>query len=174
MEEKFPKRKTMRWDKRDYSAEGAYFITICTKDRKNLFWKPDFDLQNYDFVVGANCVRPQNLPLSKLGETIFSELERWNDIYPNVWIDYFVVMPNHIHLIVVISEREDGRTQFAPTVSRMVKQFKGKTTKTIGKPIFQKSFYDRVIRDREEYVKICNYILENPLKWEEDELYFDE
>ena len=80
-------------------------------------------------------------------------------------------MTNHLHLIIEIGAGEDGRTQFAPTVSRMVKQFKGKVTKTIGKPIFQKSFYDRVIRNREEYEKICRYIFENPLKWQEDELY---
>ena len=170
-EKQMPKRKPIRWEKHDYSDAGRYFITICTEGRKNLFWKPVFDLQRYGCTVGANCVRPQNLPLSNLGESVCSELERWNECYPNVWIDYFVIMPNHIHLIVVIGEREDGRTQFAPTVSRMVKQFKGKVSKTIGKPIFQKSFFDRVIRDEKEYIKVWNYIFENPLKWREDELY---
>lgn len=80
-------------------------------------------------------------------------------------------MPNHIHLIVLITASNDGRTQFAPTVSRMVKQFKGAVSKEIGHSIWQKSFHDRIIRNEAEYQKIWRYIEENPLKWELDKYY---
>ena len=74
-------------------------------------------------------------------------------------------MPNHIHLIVVI---QNVRTQFALTISRIIKQFKGKITKQVGFCIRQKSFYDRVIRDENDYLRICEYIENNPVKLTED------
>ena len=77
-------------------------------------------------------------------------------------------MPNHIHLIVVI---QNGRTQFAPTISRIIKQFKGKITKQVGFCIWQKSFYDHVIRDEKDYLRICEYIENNPVKWTEDKYF---
>ncbi len=167
-------RKQIRWDKHDYSSEGRYFITICTEAKSPILWKNGFEIGKYDYVhVGANCVRPQNLPLSSIGICVETELERWNTVYENVKIDYYVIMPNHIHLVLRIEKIDDRRTQFAPTVSQMVKQFKGKITKSIGQSVFQRSFYDRVIRSEEEYVKICNYIYSNPIKWREDELYVE-
>ncbi|MBQ2911822.1 MAG: transposase, partial [Clostridia bacterium] len=66
--------------------------------------------------------------------------------------------------------KDIGRTQFAPTISRIVKQFKGSVTKQIGKSIFQKSFFDRVIRDRREYLAVWKYIDENPLKPETNKI----
>ena len=65
----------------------------------------------------------------------------------------------------------DGRTQFAPTLSRILKQFKGSVTKQVGAPIWQKSFYDHVIRNEAEYLDTWAYIDENPAKWTEDDLF---
>ena len=81
-------------------------------------------------------------------------------------------MPNHIHLIIRIGgEDENGRPMVAPTVDRIVKQFKGYVSKTVNEPIWQKRFYDHVIRGREDYEEISRYIYENPENWEKDELY---
>lgn len=91
-----------------------------------------------------------------------------NTVYENVFVDNYVIMPNHIHLIIRI---ESGRTQFAPTIGRIIKQFKGSITKQIGKSIWQKSFYDHIIRDDYDYQTKWQYIDENPGKWLEDELY---
>ncbi len=74
-------------------------------------------------------------------------------------------MPNHIHFIISIKADKNGRTQFAPTISRVVKQFKGSITKQIGKPIWQKSFYEHTIRNQTDYNEIWEYIENNPLKW---------
>ena len=80
-------------------------------------------------------------------------------------------MPNHLHIMLVISDDEDGRSQNAPTVSRMVKQFKGAVTKRLGIPIWQKSFVEHIIRDQKDYDVRVNYLYENPFRWQEDELY---
>ncbi len=80
-------------------------------------------------------------------------------------------MPNHLHILAIISADENGRTQFAPTVYRMVKQFKGSATKKIGRSIWQKSFIEHVIRDKQDYEIKLNYIYENPIRWHYDELY---
>lgn len=151
-----PKRKNIRLHNYNYSYNGAYFITICTKNKENLLWKN----------VGANCVRPlDQLPLSKIGIVIENEIYKLNTVYENIKVDKYQIMPNHIHLIIFIYEDSNGRTQFAPTISRIIKQFKGSITKQIGFSIWQKSFYDRIIRNEKEYQEVWNYIHNNPLKY---------
>ena len=167
-----PTRKDIRIKNYDYSSPGAYFVTICTDNRKNYFWNGSIDPQTFKWCsVGANCVRPQNLPLSNMGKLVLDELEWWNQTYPAVSLYSYVIMPNHLHVMVVISSDEYGRPQVAPTVERMVKQFKGSVTKKVGKPIWQKSFIEHVIRNKEDYETRSNYIYENPLRWYYDELY---
>lgn len=151
-----PKRKNIRLNDYNYSSNGAYFITICTKNKENLLWKN----------VGANCVRPlDQLPLSKIGIVIENEIYKLNTVYENIKVDKYQIMPNHIHLIIFIYEDSNGRTQFAPTISRIIKQFKGSITKQIEFSIWQKSFYDRIIRNEKEYQSVWNYIHNNPLKY---------
>lgn len=159
------KRKNIRLDNYDYKSNGAYFITICTKERKHLFWKEETD-------VGANCVRPLEYQLSTAGTIADEEIKGINNIYgSNIRIEKYVIMPNHIHMIIVIDSFSDGRTQFAPTVSRIIKQFKGVITKKIGESIWQRSFYDHIIRNENEYIQIWDYIDTNPIKWADDEYY---
>ena len=164
-----PKRKRNRLKEFDYSQNGMYFVTICTKDKQKILWNDKFD----DNIVGANCVRPlSDLPLSEYGMIIKNEIEKISQIYNDIIkIETFIIMPNHIHLLLFIDTY--GRTQFAPTLSRVVKQFKGSVTKQIGKSIFQKSFHDHIIRDDEDYKKIYNYIESNPSKWAEDCFYIE-
>lgn len=83
-------------------------------------------------------------------------------------------LPNHIHLIIRIDNNKcgvDGRTLFAPTISRIIKQFKEFVTKQLGENIWQKSFYDHIIRDENDYKTKWEYIENNPNRWSEDELY---
>lgn len=140
----------------NYSYNGVYFITICTKNKENLLWKN----------VGANCVRPlDQLPLSKIGIVVENEIYKLNTVYEDIKIDKYQITPNHIHFIIFIYDDYNGRTQFAPTISRIIKQFKGSITKQIGFSIWQKSFYDRIIRNEKEYQSVWNYIHNNPLKY---------
>lgn len=101
--------------------------------------------------------------------------------YPNVSIDNFVIMPNHLHLIVVISAPLSGTGDPSPTISNIIGWFKYQTTKhinelqnTIGKHIWQRSYHDHIIRSEKSYQQIWQYIDANPQMWEKDSLYTDE
>ena len=86
-------------------------------------------------------------------------------MYPSIKVDSYVVMPDHIHLLLVICADENGRPMVAPTMSRVVQQMKGYVTKRIGISIWQKLFTDHIIRNREDYEKHLKYIHENPIRW---------
>ncbi len=79
-------------------------------------------------------------------------------------------MPNHIHLLLQIHSDDDGRSMIAPTISSVLRQVKGKASKQAGCVIWQKSFYDHIIRGDKDYLDIWNYIDGNPSKWAEDVL----
>ena len=154
MDAAYPKRKPLRIPNYDYSLCNAYFLTLCTKNREPLFWS-----------VGATCGRPlEQPPLSDLGQIAASEIEKIHTIYPSVFVEASCVMPDHIHLLLVILAGADGRPQVAPTISRVIQQFKGSVTKQSGKPLWQKSFYDHVIRNDEDYLACWQYIEQNPMK----------
>lgn len=153
-----PNRKSLRLENYDYSSNGAYFITICTNKHNISLWHN----------VGANCVRQQEyIKLSEIGTLVNNEILKIPYIYENVIIDKYCIMPDHIHMIIFLDDSNNtiGRTQFAPTISRIIKQFKGSITKQLGYPIWQKSFYDHIIRNEKAYLEIWRYIDENPLKF---------
>jgi len=160
-----PKRKSIRLKTYDYSQNGAYFITICTKDKRNILWETN---------VGATCGRPNETQhLSDIGKIIDSEINKIKSYYDNVSVNKYVIMPNHVHMIIILESSESGRPQVAPTISRIIQQFKGSITKKVKQTVWQKSFYDRIIRNEKEYLQIYNYIETNPLKWEEDCYYVE-
>ena len=175
---KYPTRKRNRLQGYDYSRQGAYFITVCTQNRAELF----------GHIVGANCVRPPCVrpftELSETGHTVKHEIETLSSIYPTVHVSAFVIMPNHVHMVIVIDSRDidgrpqvngrpqvDGRPQVAPTVSRIIKQWKGSITKRLGFSPWQKSFHDHVIRNQHDYHRIAQYIENNPAQWQMDSLH---
>ena len=155
MGKELDKRKEIRLKNYDYSSCGAYFLTICTQDRHNYFWNN----------VGATIGRPQDVELSPYGRIAEEAIKKIPSIYPSVKVDRYVVMPDHIHLLLVICADENGRPMVAPTTSRIVQQMKGYVTKRIGTSIWQKLFMDHIIRNREDYEKHLEYITDNPLKW---------
>ena len=159
-----PKRKPNRLKDFDYSQPNAYFITICTKNKEMLFWEN----------VGASIARPEDVRLSKYGKIVVEAIEKISTIYPVITVDNYVVMPNHIHLLMQIHSDSSGRAMLAPTISIVIQQMKGYATKKIGRSIWQKLFHDHVIRDEKGYLKIWNYIEGNPSKWEEDCFYMKE
>ena len=93
--------------------------------------------------------------------------------YPAVSVGHYVVMPNHVHILLQIKSDFDGRRIAAPTGSTVINQMKGYVSRTIGHSIWQKGFYDHVVRTDADYREIWNYIEGNPSKWREDKLYID-
>ena len=150
-----PHRKSNRLKNYDYSQGGAYFITISIKDRLPVLWQ-----DNSDPEIAAKTFR-----LSTTGMIVEQTICNIPNVYEKVVIDKYCVMPDHLHLVIIIIPEIDGRTVCAPTVSRIVKHLKEAVTKQIGESIWQKSFYDHVIRDERDYQNILTYIEDNPSQW---------
>ena len=146
-------RKRNRLCNYDYGQNGAYFITICTKDRKQILSK----------IVGDGFPVP-NLPGRIAEEMIEQVMIR----YPSVSVDKYVIMPDHIQLLL----RIEGTGNPSPTLGNVIGWYKYQTTKRInqtdatqGLQVFQRSYYDHVIRNQQDYDSVWEYIENNPRKW---------
>ena len=115
-------RKQIRLKNYDYSLNGYYFITVCSNNRKNIFGK-----YKNDVGVPLVCAR-NNIELSIIGKIIDTQ---WNNIknqYVGIELDEYIIMPNHIHGIIVINNR--AQTSSAPTISQIIRSFKSKSALT--------------------------------------------
>ena len=138
-------RKPNRLENYDYSQNGAYFITICVKDRKPILSK----------IVGDDAhIVPQ-----KYGK-IF---EKYIRNVPE--IEKYVIMPDHVHLIIRINSGTMWASSPTRNVATIVRSLKTLTTKEIGEPIFQRSYYDHIIRNQDDYNEKWDYIENNPQKY---------
>jgi len=169
-------RRSIRLKNYDYAQAGAYFVTICTKDRECL----------YGEIVDGE------MRLNAFGEIV---AECWNAIpehFHNVELDEFVVMPNHVHGIIVIVDSDVGAQHAAPlqrpidrgghvniaprSLGAIIRSFKSAVTKRtneksdvmVSNP-WQRNYYDHVIRNEHDLDRVRQYIAENPLKWDMDE-----
>ena len=159
----YPVRKHNRLNDYDYSQNGAYFITICTEDRKCLLAT----------VVKSTMECQAHTRLTSYGQAVEAAIRRIPECYQDVRLEKYVIMPNHVHLLLMI-DTLPGRPRVAPTVSRIIQQTKGQVTKKAGRNLFQKSFHDRIIRNDVEYQHFWQYIDNNPTQWELDELFTEE
>ena len=149
-----PKRRSPRIPGYDYSSVNYYFITICTHEKKCIFGSPGI--------------------LNWMGRCAEKNLRKISELNPEIKLDKYVVMPNHIHAIFDIWDSNKKNDLVV-----MIGQYKMSVTKKIreqkpGFQVWQRSFHDHVIRNQKQYEKIWMYIENNPLKWEEDCFYFSE
>ncbi len=148
----FPQRKPTRLKEYDYSSNGAYFVTICTHNRKQILSK---------IVVGKGlCALPQ-IELSGIGK-IVNECINYINTYEYVSIDSYVIMPDHIHLLISIIAPEGRR---GPSLQNIIQRFKSYTTHNSGEKFWQTSYYDHVVRNTEDMSDINDYIIANPYLW---------
>ena len=198
-----PTRKDIRLKNYDYSQNGAYFVTVCTKNKMCIFWenndkyKPftaengdennqhNVDTTNESDVlhpnVGTAIGRPQTkqkIHLSEYGKYVKEALNSVNQHYPMVYVDKYVIMPNHIHVIIRIDNSKyidiGGRPMAVPTISTVINQLKGYVSKKSGFHVWQGRFHDRILRNEHEYYGAWQYIESNPTNWENDELFINE
>jgi len=113
----------------------------------------------------------QSVKLSQYGKIVDEGISNISTVYSSVSVDHYVIMPDHIHMLLFVRADEYGRPMAAPTVSRVVQQLKGYVTKRIGFSVWQKLFFDHVIRDRRDYEKHIKYIYENPIRRYYNELH---
>ena len=165
-----PKRKGNRLTDYDYSRNGAYFITICTQGRQQILWESDTFTEDEN--VGASIARPQHPPaLSEAGKIIEQCILEIPARYPHISVEKYAVMPNHVHLLLLIQREQDGRPMVAPTVSTVMQQFKGIVSNQLSRSIWQKSFHDHIVRTGHGYAQIWQYIDTNPQLWHKDCFY---
>jgi len=183
MNDKFENKyriETTRLKGWDYGKNGYYFVTICTKDRIPYF---------------GNVINGK-VELSEIGKIAFDELQKTPEIRKdmNVTLVEFVIMPNHIHCIIIIGENEyntnryrrdamhgvstNNTNKFGPqskNLPSIIRGFKSAVTKRakIINPDFswQRNYYEHIIRDEKSFKTISKYIINNPLKWKEDKYY---
>jgi putative transposase len=170
-------RRSVRLTGYDYAQPGAYFVTICTHGRICIFG----DVVNGEMIV------------NECGQRVTEEWLYTGLLRPDVVLDAFVVMPNHLHGIVIIMERDRGRgvlhTPFhdgtpdrgvnspSRTVGAIVRGFKAATVRDInclrgvpaGAPVWQRNYYEHVVRSAAGLGRIRAYIADNPARWLEDE-----
>jgi REP element-mobilizing transposase RayT len=183
-------RRSIRLQGFDYSETGSYFITICTYKKEHLFGE----------IVNSE------MKLNLLGQFAYNQWKQIPQRFENVELNEFVIMPNHIHgIIVIVSGRGEGLENshnFPPkstfsnpsplqdhstsrfngtvpgSIGAIIQNFKSGTSRKINAmpdmknvKIWQINYYDHIIRDREDYDRIVEYIRDNPSNWEKDELY---
>ena len=163
-------RRSIRLKGYDYSQSGVYFVTICTQDRECLF----------------GDIVDEEMRLNDAGHMVLDVWHKIPEHFPHADIDEFVVMPNHFHGIIVISPNSRGMACHAPTQRRFAKPIAGSLSTIIGSlksaitrqinlirntpghPVWQRNYYEHIIRNEEEMNRIREYIMENSLKWAED------
>lgn len=150
-------RKKIRLDNYDYSSVGAYYLTLCVSNHRNIFWDYNNDMTLCDDIL---------LPLSEYGKIVNEAIKQITVHYHDVYVDRYVIMPNHLHLILIIGASENINCKNRD-ISLIINQLKGYVSKKLGKSIWQKSYFDHIIRCEHDYKEICNYIANNPSKWEE-------
>jgi REP element-mobilizing transposase RayT len=177
MNHNLPNRKDLRIKNYDYFQAGYYFVTICTEGKRHLLG---------DVVDGY-------MKLNNVGQMIEKWVEKLHNQYGNIELDEFVIMPNHIHLIVVIVgddpcvvppvTNSNAGTHTGVPLHTVIQWFKTMSTNeyikgvksgeypTFDKRIWQRNYYEHVIRNDKELNEIREYIVNNPLKWELDQYY---
>ena len=157
-----PNRKPNRLPQFDYSTPGAYFITICTEGRTPCLGR----------IVGGGALDAPSVRLSKYGAVVQKHILSGNRI-PGITVDKFIIMPNHIHLILFVDTTACTGTSRAPSptnavIPHFVSTLKRFCHRDIGKKVFPRSYHDHIIRNEAGYLKIWQYIDNNPALWQED------
>lgn len=155
------KRKSIRLKGYDYSQGGLYFITICTQNRRHLF----------------GTITNGEMNINSAGKMIAHHWEHLVELFPIINLHVSVVMPNHLHGIIGIVEEEEKKT----TIGDIICAFKSITTleysravknnqwPRFDKHLWQRNYYEHIIRNNDSLEKITDYIVHNPERWEEDE-----
>ena len=162
-----PKRKSLRLKNYDYSANGAYFVTICTHEKKCIL-----------STVGAIHESPEKycVKLNRYGSIVRHYIKKSEKRF-SVIIPEYVIMPNHIHLLIVVDNYDPERAilesplqSTRSQLSKIVGYIKMNTSKEIHQinpyiKLWQRGYYDHVVRNEEDYCLHLQYIEENPKKW---------
>lgn len=151
-------RQSIRLQGFDYSQEGSYFITICTQGHQPLFGE----------------IIKEEMAINQIGKIVNDQWFQLPGRFNGIQLGAFVVMPNHIHGIISIEVSSPGQT-----IGKIIGAYKSlaaneyiKLCKANNLPVeklWQRNYYEHIIRDEEDYYRIVDYIENNPLRWNEDQ-----
>ena len=165
IQEGLPKRKQIRLQTYDYSSTGVYFVTICTAEKRCIL--------SEILPVGEGLAPPET-KLSAIGKIVEEQILSLPLRYSTVTIDKYVIMPNHVHLLISLQGGEiSGGASPSPTVMDVMRVIKSKSTRECSakykiKPLWQRSYYEHVVRNEDDYREIWSYIDTNPARWADD------
>ena len=155
-------RRSIRLQNYDYSQCGAYFITICTNGKHHIFGNV------------SNGI----LALNVYGNIVNEEWLKTERVRKNVVLDEYIIMPNHLHAIIILNDDPVESGKIMHKLSEIIRSFKTFSARRInnmrkmtGLPLWQRNYYERIIRNEDELRRIQEYIINNPLDWEKDEYY---
>jgi len=143
-------RKKNRIENFTYTSIGMYYITICTKNRGEILGK----------------IKQNDIKLTKEGMICKEYLQNFEKIFINIEINEYIIMPNHIHMIIEIKEEKEN-----VSIMRIIKKYKSSISQKLGRSIWQKSYYDRIIRNEKELYAIKQYIRDNIKNWKLDKYF---
>ena len=186
--EELKKRKTPRYQSFDYNSIGAYFITICTKNKQPILSRiVGTGVLDCPQTVGTGVLDCPQIDLTRYGQIADKYIKQLNDFYDHLSVEGYVIMPNHIHLLLWVKGSKntvnDGQSRTpVPTnveransaCSQFVSTLKRFCNKEYGESIWQSRFNDHIIRNRQDLEEHIKYIYENPLRWHYDALYAEE
>ena len=166
----YPQRKQIRLKNYDYSQAGAYFVTICTRYRRNILSRIERQMP-----VGRGLLDAPEVQLTEIGQCIQKAITYLEEHDPAIEIAASVIMPNHIHVLLVIQPEAGGASRRPrPTemrVPKFVSSLKRYTNRVCGRSLWQTSYHDHVIRDKNDFLTHWAYIGQNPARWAEDEYF---
>lgn len=154
-------RHSIRLKGYDYTQPGAYFVPICTWQRECLFG----DIAN------------QRIQLSRFGETVQYNWDYLPNRHPHIQLDTFVIMPNHVHGIIILTDEPvfSPKRHGLPEIIRGLKTCSARRINQLRSlkyvPVWQRNYYKHIIRTEDTWQKIREYILNNPIAWDRDELH---
>ena len=170
-----PKRKSTRLKNFDYSSAGAYFVTICVRDRMQILSeivRTDITSANktIGIAVGEGLAPPEiTVKLKPCGEIVKEQLQLIETRFLGVTVEDYVIMPDHIHAVIFLHGKAGGASP-SPTLDDVICAFKSLTSRSCKQKygiekMFQRSSAEHIVRDREDYETRRKYIYENPKRW---------
>ena len=156
--EKLPNRKNIRLKGYDYRSRGVYHVTICTNNKECLF----------------GHIKERQMVPNAFGLAVQNEIEALPGRWPDVDVLSFIVMPNHVHLLLALYDKADA-INGVPTgpysLGQIIGAFKAGVSRRLGRAIWQSRFYEHIIRGEQDYLDTVEYIRNNPIGWDRDDYY---
>lgn len=167
-----PVRKHNRIEQYNYSQNGAYFITVCTRDRLKILSKisvgtplPGCPRGSLPVLSGHPGTGVPTVELLWHGDIANRYIRQMGNFYENLSVDQYVIMPDHIHLLISIHGGQEEPKNRISVIARFIGTFKRFCNREYGENIWQARYYDHVIRNQQDYDETWEYIENNPRKW---------